>query len=234
MAGNSNAIIILLIFGCVCCLVLCGLSWYQGWTCSLGLGNSCSSSSSTSSTPSTSTDGGPSTSTPSTTDPLTDYTLSTGTLNNMDFHDLPASAPARISTLNECAAWCTNNAQCETFLFNPSGVGYGGDPPLKCWFKDSQVPGNTIGSNQFWTKNIPGYTKATGPNNNMDYHDVGGGDAITNINTCASTCSTTPTCKSFLFNDNGLGGAYGSKKCAFKDAKVPDNKLGNGVFYSQN
>lgn len=54
---------------CVVCVVLCIVAWFQGWMCSLGLGNSCSSTSSTSSTPSTSTpstSGGPSTSTPST------------------------------------------------------------------------------------------------------------------------------------------------------------------------
>jgi alpha-tubulin suppressor-like RCC1 family protein len=109
------------------------------------------------------------------------------------------------------------------------------DGTVKCWGDNTYGQlGCGSGTTYFASPQTVGlysYTLSTG-NNNMDYHDVAGGDAITDINTCAVTCSTTPTCRSFLFNASGLGGAYGSKKCAFKDSKVPGNTLAGASFYS--
>jgi alpha-tubulin suppressor-like RCC1 family protein len=109
------------------------------------------------------------------------------------------------------------------------------DGTVKCWGRNDYGQlgnGNTTNYNTPQPMNLLFYTLSTGYNN-LDYHDVSGGDVITDINTCASTCSTTPTCQAFLFNASGLGGAYTTKKCAFKDSKVPGNTLAGAAFYSK-
>jgi hypothetical protein len=154
--------------------------------------------------------------------------------NGIQYHDLAPLGSTSFSTAGDCATWCTNNTHCESFIFNSDGTSYTGNP--KCVFKDSQVQWDNIpGNNKLWAKNVTGFTRTLGANNNMDRYDVAGGDAITDINTCGSTCATTPTCKSFLFNDNGLGGAYGTKKCAFKSSSSAENVLpGQAAFYKKN
>ena len=58
MAGNSSVMIIVLLLVFMLCCGAAGVAYYEGWTCSVGFGNSCSSSSSTPSTPGPSTPGG--------------------------------------------------------------------------------------------------------------------------------------------------------------------------------
>jgi len=52
MEGNSTVIIIIILLICCCCvsLIAAGGSWYENWTCPLGIGYSCSSSSNITST----------------------------------------------------------------------------------------------------------------------------------------------------------------------------------------
>jgi len=57
MAGSSGAIIIVVMLViCCCCLAALGAAWYENWTCSLGFGNSCSTTTSPSTVPTTPTD----------------------------------------------------------------------------------------------------------------------------------------------------------------------------------
>ena len=54
MAGSSGAIIIVVMLViCCCCLAALGAAWYENWTCSLGFGNSCSTTTSPSTVPTT-------------------------------------------------------------------------------------------------------------------------------------------------------------------------------------
>ena len=58
MAGGSSMIIIILVVVAMIGCASAGAAYYEGWTCSMGFGNSCSSSSSTPSSPGPSTLGG--------------------------------------------------------------------------------------------------------------------------------------------------------------------------------
>jgi len=233
MAGSSGMIIIMLMLAVFVCFGAAGVAYYEGWTCSAGFGNNCSSSSPAPATPDTTGSSGSTGSTTTTPTGASLYTEYGGTYNSMDGFD--DGTPAA-TTVDDCANACTSTSGCTTFKFTSTSTGLGGVyGSTQCALKKSVNPANNYGDGGIWIENIPGYTMVPPPNNNIDGNDIQQGSTYTTLKTCAQGCTSTSGCNSIIYNETGIGGAYGTTaKCAFKSTNSATNQLGNSIMWTKN